>query len=164
MVKLNNKKMKAITHLLLILTAIVTITACEKESVNSKADYFPTHHKAKWSYFDSYILRGDSTIYLTGTSTYQIKKDTIVEGKTYALLTGPIESYPFKRGIRKESNNYYYLDFKYSDRQREYIFLKDNLPVGGSWEEVSLNGLYKYIFTIKAKTPEKLIKGEHIGK
>jgi hypothetical protein len=82
-----------------------------------------------------------------------------VEGKTYALLTGPIESYPFKRGIRKESNNYYYLDFKYSNRQREYIFLKDNLPVGGSWEEVSLNGLYKYIFTIKAKTPEKLIKG-----
>jgi hypothetical protein len=36
--------------------------------------------------------------------------------------------------------------------------LKDNLPIGSSWEEVSLNGLYKHIFTIKGKPHEKRIK------
>jgi hypothetical protein len=38
--------------------------------------------------------------------------------------------------------------------------LKDDLPAGSSWEEFSLKGYYKYVYTITARLPEKIIRGK----
>jgi hypothetical protein len=153
-----NNQMKSITHALLVLAAIVSMTACEIESVIRKADYFPTHHQAKWRYVETVFSGVDSTVFFKDTSTYQIGKDTVVDGKTYTLLTRS-GGYS-KRGIRKEGRRYYCLDFSNPFLGGEHLFLNDNLPVGSTWEVVSLAGNYKNIFTITAKIPEKRIRGK----
>ncbi len=133
------------------------LTACEKELVEVSSNYFPMAQNTAWHYTNHYFSTLDASPWGTDTSLYKIEKDTVVAGKRYALLT---DSEGFlKRGFRKDGHHYYFRDFRYFDTGKEYLFLKDDQPVGSSWEETSSNGVFKRVYTIEDKLAEKTING-----
>jgi hypothetical protein len=131
---------------------------CDKDPTHPAVDYFPNRYAITWRYINSFFLYPDSALYHVDTTTYHIHTDTLVNGKTYALLTS--EEIGLKRGIRKQNGNYYSLSFEYANPQEEHLFLKDYLPTGSSWEELSRDGGYKHTYTIVAKLTQKNIRGK----
>ena len=136
---------------------LAAVSACDNEPT-PKADYFPTRPNATWHYANTALGNGGSEVWGGDTITFRIGRDTLVDGKKYVLLADARGRY--KWGIRKENGNCYMLPFEEFNRYTERVFLKDNLPVGSSWEEVSPDGYYKYAYTITARLPEKTIRGK----
>ncbi len=146
--------------ILLVLTAalLAGVSACTTDPAEPKADYFPTRANAAWHYANTAIGAAGTEAWGVDTTTFRIEKDTVVDGKKYALLA---EAGGYHRqGIRKENGNYYCLSFNAYDQQSEYVFLKDNQPVGSRWEKMSRHGYYKHVFTITARIPEKMVRGK----
>ena len=133
------------------------VSACDNEPVAAKADYFPTRPNAAWHYANTSLDGFGSEVWGVDTTTFRIGGDTLVDGKKYVLLADPGGRY--KWGIRKENGNYYSLPFEEFNRYTERVFLKDDLPAGSPWEELSPDGYYKYVYTITARLPEKTIRG-----
>jgi hypothetical protein len=150
--------MKRATLFILTAALLAGVSACTNDPAEPKADFFPTPPSASWRYVNTAIGPSLSEVWSIDTTTFRIEKDTVVDGKKYALLAEA--GGHRKQGIRKENGNYYCLSFNAYNRQSEYVFLKDNLPVGSSWEVFSSDGYYKHVFTIAAKLPEKTIRGK----
>jgi hypothetical protein len=154
--------MKRATLLIGIIALLAGLTACDDEPAAPRADYFPTASRANWRYVNAYTLHRDSTVFGRDTSAYAIEKDTIVNGKQYAVLTLTLHwGYRYQWGIRKANGNYYSLMLSTYGSGKEQLFLKDNLPAGGSWEEPSEDGYAKKVYTITARPAEKRI-GEKV--
>ncbi len=133
-------------------------SACTTDSAEPKTDFFPTSSGASWQYANAAIASFRSEVLWVDTTTFRVEKDTVVDGKKYVLLA-EAEGHRMQ-GIRKENGNYYCLSFNAYNRQSEYVFLKDYLPVGSSWEAFSSDGHYKHVFTVTARLPEKTIRGK----
>jgi hypothetical protein len=141
-----------------LLASATHFSACKNEEVNIQGDYFPTLQRSDWRYLNRYSSSFDGAPWYTDTTIYRIEKDTVAAGKRYALLT---DSQNFlKRGIRKENGNYFYRSFQYFDTGKEYLFLKDNQPIGSNWEEISSNGYLKHVYTVEDKPANKNIQGK----
>lgn len=132
-------------------------SACDNDPVAPQADYFPTRPNAAWRYANTSLYGFGSEEGSVDTTTFRIGKDTLVDGKKYILLANTTGRY--KWGIRKENGNYYLLPFEEYNRYTERVFLKDNLPAGSRWEELSPDGYYRYVYTITARLPGKIIRG-----
>ena len=143
---------------LLSAALLAGVSACDHEPVAAKADYFPTRPGATWHYANTTLNGFGSEVWGVDTTTFRIGEDTLVDGKKYVLLN-QINGF-HKWGIRKENGNYYFIPFEQYNRDTERVFLKDHLPAGSRWEELSPNGYYKYVYTITARLPEKTIRGQ----
>ncbi|MBD0254244.1 MAG: hypothetical protein ICV83_00885 [Cytophagales bacterium] len=154
--------MKRATLWIGIAALLASLTACNDQPATPRADYFPTPPKGSWRYVNTYAFHRDSASFGSDTSAYAIEKDTIVDGKQYAVLTLTLHwGYRYQWGIRKANGNYYSLVLGTSGPGKERLFLKDNLPAGGSWEESSEDGHSKRVYTITARPAEKRI-GEKV--
>lgn len=150
--------MNKVTLFVLLGALLAGVTACDNNPAEPKADYFPTPRNGSWRYSNTALAPLRSEVWWVDTTTFRMEKDTVVNGKKYALLAETRGHR--KQGIRKENGNYYSLSFNAYNRQSEYVFLKDGLPVGSSWEELSRDGHYKHVFTITARLSEKAIRGK----
>jgi hypothetical protein len=129
---------------------IVTLASCEKEEVSMQppsGDYYPSKIGNTWEYEFTHTSRWDTGVYV---SKQQALQDTVYEGKRYVYFGLQL--------IRKENGNYYRRTNFYGVGE-EYIFLKDNLPVGGTWTHSS-HPEHKAEFTIVAIHPVITMKGK----
>jgi hypothetical protein len=129
---------------------IATLASCEKEEISLQppnGDYYPIKIGNTWEYQYTHTSRWDTGVYV---SKQEALKDTVHEGKRYVYFGLQL--------IRKENGNYYRRTNFYGIGE-EYIFLKDNLPVGGTWTHSS-HPNHKAEFTIVAIHPEITMNGK----
>jgi hypothetical protein len=112
--------MKRAILLLLGAALLAGLSACDHEPVAAKGDYFPTRPSATWHYANTALGSAGSEVWGVDTTTFRIGRDTVVDGKKYALLADTRGLY--KWGIRKENGNYYSLPFAQYDQHRESVF------------------------------------------
>jgi len=124
----------------------------------TSADYFPTSDSSNWTY-QSDLSTSDS-IHTAVSNT-----DATIEGNTYRTFisdhSGSFDTSYFRKGDGEyHTYDYLHKDALYDTIQNkvDYIFLKDNVPVGSTWEspEVdairkSVPGKAKIVFTIEGK-------------
>lgn len=139
-----------------IFSVNVTDTAIAPPVTSS--DYFPTTDSSNWTYVNS--VTSDSFIVTAATTdrsytrNFRIFINTEDDGDI-------IDSSYF---AKKDGFYYTYSDFNEFDiydtviKKAEYIFLKDNVPAGSTWESSELNATYgsvdgkaKMRFTIEGK-------------
>jgi hypothetical protein len=110
-------------------------------------DYYPAKIGSNWTYQVTHTSRWDTGSYI---SKQVALKDTLYEGKQYI-------DYGLQL-IRKENGNYYRRTNIYGIGE-EYIFLKDYLPVGGTWTHSSYPE-HRAEFVIKAIHPIMIVAGK----
>lgn len=125
----------------------------------TSGDYFPTGDSSNWTYeLNSREASSGDTARITVSKT-----DTTIAGNTYrTFVYSPDENESY---FRKGGGLYYeYSDlddealFDTVNNKVDYIFLKDNVPVGSTWESPEVNatlatlpGKAKIKFTIEGK-------------
>ncbi|MBD0254245.1 MAG: hypothetical protein ICV83_00890 [Cytophagales bacterium] len=111
-----------------------------------KGDYYPTRLGGEWTYESTYSSRWDTS---SGLHTETALRDTLYEDQNYTYFGLQL--------VRKENGNYYRRIRTYGFGE-EFIFLKDYLPVGGTWTHSSYPG-HQAEFTILAIHQEKEVNG-----
>lgn len=134
----------------LLLVLALLIHACTPpENVTPtppKGDYYPTAPGSEWTYETSYTSRWTTS---SSTGTRVVFGNTLYDGKTYTDLGSSL--------VRQENGNYYRRTQVYGIGE-EFIFLKDYLPVGGTWTHSS-HAQHKAEFTILGIHKEKEVNG-----
>jgi hypothetical protein len=135
--------------LLMLGLAVLPIACTPEKDITPtplKGDYYPTRIGAEWTYEYSYSSKWINS---TGLRIITALRDTLHEAQTYAYFDSQL--------VRKENGNYYRRTRGYGIGE-EFIFLKDYLPVGGTWTHSSFPQ-HKAEFTILAIHKEKEVNG-----
>jgi hypothetical protein len=122
---MNNLKLILVWCLLL-----GTFVSCSKKEDNEEPqpapdatnDYFPTTAKSSWEY------GGTSPRKVAATGATKV-----INGKTFQELETTVDGEVQKSYARKENGEYWALGM-FKSESVEMIFLKENAPVGESWE------------------------------
>ena len=126
---------------------VLLLSACEKgvSPLSPRGDYYPVGQGSRWEY--------------TGGNGYSyvqvVLADTLLNDTTYAVL-GDEEGRSF-RAVRYENGRYYQLYNMYGQFAGGHVFLRDDLPVGGTWTNGDFHG--KEVYTIVAKDAKRTIEG-----
>lgn len=133
----------------------------------TSADYFPTTDSSNWTYHTD---TGDPSIDKDSAYTVVSSPDATISGNTYKTFittqpTGVDTNY-----FRKGNGLYYTYDnfssFSYDTvyNKADYVFLKDNVPAGSTWESPELqashsstDGKAKIRFTIVGKDIQTMV-------
>lgn len=106
-----------------------TIVSCSKKdeedpqpATSTSNDYFPTTANSSWEYGGDDPYKGS----VTGATK-------VINGKTYFELETARDSDIQKSYLRKENGAYWALGMMNAETI-EMVVLKDNVPVGNSWE------------------------------
>jgi hypothetical protein len=129
-------------------------------SIPATADYFPTTTNSNWTYFDSYA---NDTLRITASSL-----NGIISGNAYRVfVSSQQDTFLYRKdGV---GNYYNFTSLDGTSAPVEYIFLKDNVAQGTTWEspEVSttISGIpttLKYKMTLSGKNISVTINGTTI--
>lgn len=115
----------------LLASSVFLFTECKKDdtpSANTPANYSPLTVGSNWTY--NYTEGTSSPDMFTLTVT---DKDTVVSGKTYKVLSSSDES--GNNYLAKIDSNYYRFASFPGIGSFEELYLKDNLPVNGTWRD-----------------------------
>jgi hypothetical protein len=129
---------------------VIIFASCEKEEISMRppaGDYYPSKIGSTWEYQFTVDAPWETSSYTTMKAALQ---DTTYEGKQY--------TYYGLQLIRKEKGTYYRRTNFYGIGE-EYPFLKDYLPVGGTWTHSSYPE-HKAEFTITAVHPIITVNGK----
>jgi len=137
-----------------ILSSLFLVVACNKEEEEKvtvpPANFQPVGAGSTWSYAD-YPFTTLYSVYMTGI-------DSTFNKKKYKEVFSTNAGYSW---VRRESGNYYRL-LPYMDTVTEFLYLKDNVVVGSSWEKDFEYGgfpaTYQYLLT--EYDISKLINGQ----
>jgi hypothetical protein len=172
--------MKKIRLVLLWCLLVGTIASCSKKddeepqpATTASNDYFPTTAKSSWEYGGDDPYKGS----VSGATK-------VIDGKTYFELETTRGTDVQKSYLRKENGAYWALGMMNSE-SIEMVVLKDNVPVGNSWEyripfdQMELEGLTeedkqaleifegletKIKYTIAEKDITKTVEGKSYNK
>ncbi|TAD92403.1 MAG: hypothetical protein EAY75_02745 [Bacteroidetes bacterium] len=129
-------------------------------------DYFPTTVGSNWSYFSSSPgAQPDDSVY-----TLSINANATINSTVYRMFTSEDDTDKDTSFYRKTGNNYH----QFGDLDvagvasnfvnADYIFLRDDVPLGGSWEtgtgDALINGVplkMKLSFTIAEKDVDVVV-------
>jgi hypothetical protein len=135
---------------LLMLGLAFLPVACKPDEdippTSPQGDYYPTRVGSEWTYEYAYSSQWSNSSGLRITTAL---KDTLYEEKTYTYFGLQL--------VRKENGDYYRRTHIYGIGE-EFIFLKDYLPVGGTWTHSSYPQ-HKAEFTIVGIYKEKEVNG-----
>jgi hypothetical protein len=147
--------------ILFSLLCLVPIIACKSKTAN---DWFPLKVGNKWTYKQASIqskIPGDTepqNILQESKVEFEIIGTTSIEGKEYFTYESK-DGYR-KKIIRYEDGNYFINDAITSDLpDRELLFLKDNLLLGETWEQINKALDYKIVFKVTKLEKETNVKG-----
>ena len=150
-------------------TSVCTFTINVTDSVTppppivtpvTSADYFPTSDSSNWTYQDQAGASTSDSIY-----TAVSPNNATFAGNTYRTFISE-QSGTFDTSYYRKANGLYYsygdlnnyLVYDSVDTAVEYVFLKDNVPVGSTWESPEVNATFtsspgkaKIRFTIEGK-------------
>jgi hypothetical protein len=139
------------THLRLAVLAnlalVLLLSACEKNvsPSPSRGEYFPTGKGSRWEYITS-----------NGSPfTTVALRDTLLNDTTYTML-GTEAGSPF-RAIRYQNGRYYQRYNVYGIFGEEHVFLRDDLPVGGTWTNEGATG--GDVYTLVALDAKRTVNG-----
>jgi len=151
--------MKRINLLFLLCLLVGTLVSCEKEKKSelkpAEQDYLPTTAGSTWNY------GGSSPYSVTATgATKVINSKTYHEIETIQGSTSRI-SY-----VVKENGVYTAIGMVSGFENLEVTILKEDTPVGGSWEEITnMNGAdVKMLLSIVEKDVSKTVEGKTYNK
>ncbi len=129
------------------LLLVLFLSACEKgvSPLSPRGDYYPVEKGSRWEYTGG-----------NGISFVKVALgDTLLNDTTYAVL-GTEEGSPFM-AVRYENGRYYQLYNIYGQFREGHVFLRDDLPVGGTWTNGDFHG--KDVYTIVAKDAKRTVEG-----
>ena len=138
---IDHKKISAMRIFLSIpLFVLLTSAGCKKEKLGSPISYFPLDEGKEWCYEAS--INGDGEPF--AQSNWKIEGDTVIDGKTYKLMTNYGEPY---KAIREEGGDFYKVKVTnlVINTKEELHFLKTTNPDGAAWEQVF--DQFKYEFS-----------------
>ncbi len=129
------------------LALVFLLSACEKNVSPSspRGAYFPTGKGSRWEY---------STSNGSPFTTVALG-DTLLNDTAYATL-GTETGGPF-RAVRYQNGRYYQRYNAYGIFGDEHVFLRDDLPVGGTWTNEGAAG--GEVYTIVALDAKRTVNG-----
>jgi hypothetical protein len=129
------------------LLLVLLLSACEKDvsPLSPRGDYYPVGKGSRWEY------TGEN-----GNSFVRVALgDTLLNDTTYAVL-GTKEGWA-SMAVRYENGRYYQLYNIYGQFGEGHVFLRDDLPVGGTWTN---EGFHRNeVYTIVAKDAKRTVEG-----
>jgi hypothetical protein len=129
------------------LLLVLLLSACEKDvsPLSPRGDYYPVGKGSRWEY------TGEN-----GNSFVRVALgDTLLNDTTYAVL-GTKDGWAFM-AVRYENGRYYQLYNMYGQFGEGHVFLRDDLPVGGTWTNEDFHR--KEVYTIVAKDAKRTVEG-----
>lgn len=138
------------THFIVVVLVLIVLAGCSDEgtdpvttiNTNNPHLYQPTSEGSTWVYDADYHV-------LT------IREDTTINGRTYARLENTMQD-PDET-LMMENGNYYHYNGISLDPSLGYLYLKDNVPAGTSWE-FEIQG-YRHKVVIVATDTTRTVNG-----
>ena len=129
------------------LVLALLLSACEKNVSPSPPGgaYYPTGKGSRWAY-----MTNNGSAFTTVALG-----DTLLNDTTYATL-GTENSSPF-RAVRYQNGRYYQRYNVYGVFGEEHVFLRDDLPVGGTWTNEGATG--GEVYTVVARDAKRTVNG-----
>jgi hypothetical protein len=129
------------------LVLALLLSACEKDAspLSPRGDYYPVAKGSRWEY----VTQNGSPF------TTVALGDTLLNDTTYATV-GTEDGWAF-RAIRYQNGRYYQRYNVYGLFGAEHVFLRDDLPVGGTWTNKDFSG--EEVYTITAKDAKRTVGG-----
>jgi hypothetical protein len=144
-----------------IILSILALYACDGAEIqpNSSGDYFPLKDGQQWSYQRWIDFSSDDPVKTSfDTLTLLVSGDTVVEGKTYRVITdgyGNIDKIVRRSGVQYFGRHHEF----YGTFSHEYIFLDLSKAPGQSWSYVKDEGLTKTEYVIVSKNGKQTFLG-----